>query len=60
LRWRDPNLRETPDALREIDVPDPRAANITTVVWATGYRYDSAGSIALFSMSAARRCSSAA
>ena len=40
MRWRDPNLRETPDALREIDVPDPRAANITTVVWATGYRYD--------------------
>jgi len=40
LRWSDPYLRETPDALREIDVPDPRAANITTVVWATGYRYD--------------------
>lgn len=36
----DPYLREVPDMLREIDVLDPRAANITTVVWATGYRYD--------------------
>jgi putative flavoprotein involved in K+ transport len=36
----DPYLRETPEPLREIDVLDPHAANITTVVWATGYRYD--------------------
>jgi len=36
----DPYLREAPDALPEIDILDPRAANITTVVWATGYRYD--------------------
>jgi putative flavoprotein involved in K+ transport len=52
----DPYLRETPEVLREINVLDLRASNITTVVWATGYRY----SIARCSTSAARRCSSAA
>src|SRR5258706_9952160 len=36
----DPYLRETPEVLREINVLDLRASNITTVVWATGYRYD--------------------
>jgi putative flavoprotein involved in K+ transport len=36
----DPYLRETPEVLREISVLDLRASNITTVVWATGYRYD--------------------
>jgi putative flavoprotein involved in K+ transport len=36
----DPYLRETPEALREIGVLDLRASNITTVVWATGYRYN--------------------
>jgi putative flavoprotein involved in K+ transport len=33
-------LRDTPEVLREISVLDLRASNITTVVWATGYRYD--------------------
>src|SRR5262249_18023742 len=33
-------LRETPEVLREINVLDLRASDITTVVWATGYRYD--------------------
>ena len=36
----DPYLRETPEVLREINVLDLRASNITTVVWATRYRYD--------------------
>ena len=36
----DPYLRETPEVLREINVLDLRASDITTVVWATGYRYD--------------------
>jgi putative flavoprotein involved in K+ transport len=36
----DPYLRETPEVLREVNVLDLRAANITTVVWTTGYRYD--------------------
>ena len=36
----DPYLRQTPKALPEVDTLDLRAANITTVIWATGYRYD--------------------
>lgn len=36
----DPYLHETPKVLREVNVLDLRAANITTVLWATGYRYD--------------------
>ena len=33
-------LRQAPETLPEIDTLDLRDANITTVIWATGYRYD--------------------
>lgn len=36
----DPYLRQTPKALPEVDTLDLRDAKITTVIWATGYRYD--------------------
>ena len=36
----DPYLSEIPEPLREIDTLDMRAANITAVVWATGYSFD--------------------
>ena len=36
----DPYLREIPEPLREVDILDMRAANITAVVWATGYSFD--------------------
>ena len=36
----DPYLRQAPAALPEIDTLDLAAANVTSVVWATGYRYD--------------------
>jgi putative flavoprotein involved in K+ transport len=36
----DPYLRQTPNALPEVDTLDLRDAKITTVIWATGYRYD--------------------
>jgi putative flavoprotein involved in K+ transport len=36
----DPYLCQTPKALPEVDTLDVRDTNITTVIWATGYRYD--------------------
>jgi putative flavoprotein involved in K+ transport len=36
----DPYLRQTPEALPEVDTLDLCDANISTVIWATGYRYD--------------------
>ncbi len=36
----DPYLRQTPKALPEAETLDLRDAGITTVIWATGYRYD--------------------
>jgi putative flavoprotein involved in K+ transport len=36
----DPYLRQTPRALPEVNTLDLRDAKITTVIWATGYRYD--------------------
>jgi putative flavoprotein involved in K+ transport len=36
----DPYLRQMPEALPEIDTLDLRDAKISTVIWATGYRYD--------------------
>ncbi|HWZ41469.1 MAG TPA: NAD(P)-binding domain-containing protein [Bradyrhizobium sp.] len=36
----DPYLRQTPKTLPEVETLDLRDARITTVVWATGYRYD--------------------
>jgi putative flavoprotein involved in K+ transport len=36
----DPYLRRTPEILPETDTLDLRDAKISTVIWATGYRYD--------------------
>ena len=36
----DSYLRQTPEALPEVDTVDLRDAKISTVIWATGYRYD--------------------
>jgi putative flavoprotein involved in K+ transport len=36
----DPYLRQTPEALPEVDTLDLRDAKISTVIWASGYRYD--------------------
>ena len=36
----DPYLRQTPEALPEVHTLDLRDTKISTVIWATGYRYD--------------------